>query len=1541
MMRNVARTARALLCASMCWLLCGPAFGAGQKAGGIYTIVDDAVGGMATVETGSDAPWPGISHRLAGFIGNLGSESVSGGIYNAGSGFHSHAVSTPTDFGYLSISSDAFDLSWLYKYDPGMADYLVLLSTTGAVADYSASSATYGLGAAFSGLTPNTTYFAFLRSGYMESDYSEYVTTSAVTTLSMPVSSDTFVFANVGSFSANLRFSAFGNPGPGQSETWSPGATLPSALYGHSSAVVSSRAFVSGGYNGVNFSSAVYYAEAGPAGYGGWAVAGWMPEGRYGHAMVTAKGRLYVIGGYDNGGTALEVWSADASTPSHLSEWREETSFPYGVYLHAAVSHDDSIYVMGGFDGTNAVSGVRTARLTADGSIPAWDLEPAALPYPLYAFGAAELGGRIYISGGKDGASARTGVWQTAIDADGTLADGGWSAGAALPSPRLAHTMTALGDRLLVAGGNNGFAAQATVISAAAGAGGAMSPWTLAYTLPAARQYHSALKSGERIYIHGGNSGLAASALSYAAPFTGTEYQARACDAANCSGAVSHVSPWMPDFSWEFAGLLPDQDWFFTVRSRNWLGQETAWSDEVSTHTYAAVPSSAPWTTVGISSLTANWEASANPVSTLYNCQISSTTDFSPLSGDMTTDKSSAAFSGLLPSVTYYARVRALDGLGRYTSFAAIGPRKTLFDPGLDLSSPTFSDNQPDDYVWRSSNTYAYDVDMEDDGGSMLSYFEVRVASDTGGAGDVSGWVTAVAAINSNSYTDAWPIPWGAWNALPEGATGYVSVRAFDGVANSSTAVDIFAILKDTTAPAVAMLHGSTPAWQSDYPGDPSADFSDYVSGLAKLQYSVSPLALSADGSAIPWTDIGTFAQGDEEALGVTWSYDFTKLSNATTNYFSLRAVDVAGGTRTVTDAFYVLKNVAGPVVTISTPTGTYLSTFTLVQGYNTETEGRAVMETQVFVRDRDTGLYWNGSSFISASRVWHVAVGTYPFTFVPAGVQLAQGHQYEAVARSSDTLGDFSQSFATAAFTYDGLPPSAGIIVPADGATVDSPLYIGGTAADTVSSISSVRLAIKRVSDGRWWDGASWQPAVTELLAGTTAEWTYNFNSILRANLAHQASYYATVMAHDSAYPKNEGVFNVYSSTFVYRDTTPPGAVTDLAAAQGALPGTMRIEWSAPGDDGASGFLLSGGYAVHRATWAGAAFSTASAQTSVSTSNVTAGSAAGLTIAGLQPSASYYFSLWTRDDAGNWSAASNVAGGETSSASPGFISGTVTQASGDPVQGVLVDVYGADGLLKAGDTTNAFGAYEVTGLEIGDFTVRATWSADDIVSYVSKDNIPSGTLGVDFALSVSYQLASVSGTIPAAFTALSTQAGFRAASAGGTGLWVEVYKLGRLVARAEADAAGRFTVSNLLPGTYSLRAYNGKEYTDPVTVKLAQGQDYFFRPTWAALIKDRVFAYPNPARTSAHIHFDSNLALAGMRADIAVFDLTGRLVKRFTAADAAVDPDYAGGGVGYRVTWDLARDNVAPGVYFYSVEVEGTAGEKAEKVVRKLAVIR
>ena len=233
--------------------------------------------------------------------------------------------------------------------------------------------------------------------------------------------------------------------------------------------------------------------------------------------------------------------------------------------------------------------------------------------------------------------------------------------------------------------------------------------------------------------------------------------------------------------------------------------------------------------------------------------------------------------------------------------------------------------------------------------------------------------------------------------------------------------------------------------------------FGDGLSGLAKVQYSVSANKLFADAAIIPWTDIGALTPG------ATWyrpviTYSFPQLANAASNYFSFRAVDVAGTTRTVVDAFGIGKNVSGPVVTISTPALTFLSTFTWLSGNAYPTNDHAIRGTEVSLRDLSNGLYYNGAAFLSGSRAWQDASDTAStFTITLPGLPLVSGRQYQAVARSSDAVGDYSQVFATYTFTFDSQPPSALVLYPADGATAYSAASISGTAADPVSGITAV----------------------------------------------------------------------------------------------------------------------------------------------------------------------------------------------------------------------------------------------------------------------------------------------------------------------------------------------------------------------------------------------------------------------------------------------------------------------------------------------------
>ena len=307
-------------------------------------------------------------------------------------------------------------------------------------------------------------------------------------------------------------------------------------------------------------------------------------------------------------------------------------------------------------------------------------------------------------------------------------------------------------------------------------------------------------------------------------------------------------------------------------------------------------------------------------------------------------------------------------------------------------------------------------------------------------------------------------------------------------------------MFKDTTPPGIVITYIPPTEYLSENPGPVSTvTFSDSVSKLHKIQYSISSNQLSQDENILAWTDVGE--PSGYSVFDATWSYNFSLLSNGTNN-FSVRAFDIAGATATEADAFKILKNVSGPIVNITAPADIYLSTITVVSGTNVETASHSVQGTEISFMDKSNNLYWNGASFIAGTKIWYVASGTNPFN-LDINLDLTDGVEYEIVARSSDSAGDYSNSFSTVAFTYDISPPTAGISDPVNHSSVDFLASISGTASDASANVSSVDIILKQVSDGLWWNGGNWQATPMSLAAGTTAIWTYNISEILAASLA------------------------------------------------------------------------------------------------------------------------------------------------------------------------------------------------------------------------------------------------------------------------------------------------------------------------------------------------------------------------------------------------------------------------------------------------------
>ena len=89
------------------------------------------------------------------------------------------------------------------------------------------------------------------------------------------------------------------------------------------------------------------------------------------------------------------------------------------------------------------------------------------------------------------------------------------------------------------------------------------------------------------------------------------------------------------------------------------------------------------------------------------------------------------------------------------------------------------------------------------------------------------------------------------------------------------------------------------------------------------------------------------------------------------------------------------------------------------------------------------------------------------------------------------------SQTFS---YVADLLPPSLNKSV-SDGSSFSGYVAISGTSSDARSGVSSVRASIKRVSDGKYWGGTSFDQSSEYLLLASTsnsyADWSLTGFSI------------------------------------------------------------------------------------------------------------------------------------------------------------------------------------------------------------------------------------------------------------------------------------------------------------------------------------------------------------------------------------------------------------------------------------------------------------
>ncbi|MCF8403922.1 MAG: T9SS type A sorting domain-containing protein [Bacteroidales bacterium] len=240
-----------------------------------------------------------------------------------------------------------------------------------------------------------------------------------------------------------------------------------------------------------------------------WLTTTILPQTLEGHKAATWNNRyVYIVGGYNDLTYSGEVYRATLQAGG-ISSWTTLNPLPVGLRDHAVVIGTNAIYVLGGRDDTNIYNTIYFAEINSDGSIGAWQTSSVSLPLNLWGLQAAYCNGYIYVSGGSNlnsSTAATNFVFYAKVLANNSLST--FSPTTILPATRNGHTMVRSGDKLYVLGGYaNGGTKSSSVYFATSGNNGALGSWSTATSIPIAVSNHSSVIINGLITVLAGESG--------------------------------------------------------------------------------------------------------------------------------------------------------------------------------------------------------------------------------------------------------------------------------------------------------------------------------------------------------------------------------------------------------------------------------------------------------------------------------------------------------------------------------------------------------------------------------------------------------------------------------------------------------------------------------------------------------------------------------------------------------------------------------------------------------------------------------------------------------------------------------------------------------------------------------------------------------------------------------------------------------------------------------------------------------------------------
>lgn len=274
--------------------------------------------------------------------------------------------------------------------------------------------------------------------------------------------------------------------------------------------------YVMGGYNGTTYLTDTQRAtidSISSSTIGTWASAGSaFTTGRAFAAATVHGGRIYLSGGINSGGAAIDDLQhipINLTNGNITGSWTADTAPSSARYKHGMVAYSGNLYLVGGDTGSGVLNTIRSASLNGSGGIVSWS-NNTAFTTARRGMGVTVHGNSIYIAGGYDGTNMLSDVQRATVDASGTLSS--WSStGSSLGTARSGIGLQAHNGYLYAYGGVTGTGestASGIVEYAVINNDGSTGTWTASDSLGTARGYAAfAAQNGYITAVTGGSTG--------------------------------------------------------------------------------------------------------------------------------------------------------------------------------------------------------------------------------------------------------------------------------------------------------------------------------------------------------------------------------------------------------------------------------------------------------------------------------------------------------------------------------------------------------------------------------------------------------------------------------------------------------------------------------------------------------------------------------------------------------------------------------------------------------------------------------------------------------------------------------------------------------------------------------------------------------------------------------------------------------------------------------------------------------------------------